>query len=210
MRKFKFFINFHKEEKWLESMAAQGWQMKKQSFGYVFESAIPELANIKIDYRHFKNQQHFLEYCTLFEDSGWQHIAGTKNSGNQYFKQAGDCCGEDIFSDDTSRAGRYKRLSEMMLAMFIVFFPLVIISFMQGTLGLGAFTNPRELYLTPGLWELSGSEFWSAFLFETPFALMRGFSMSIGLIIFLAYVFLTIKSWLLYRSAINTDKYRRQ
>ena len=205
MRKFKFFINFRKEEKWLEYMAAQGWQIKKQSLGYVFESAISEQANIKIDYRHFKNQQDFLEYCTLFEDSGWQHIAGTKNSGNQYFKQVGDCCGEDIFSDDASRAGRYKRLSDMMLTMFIVFFPLVIISFTQGTLGLEAFTNPRELYLTPGLWELSGLEFWRAFLFETPFAIMRGFSASMGLLIFIIYVFLAIKSWLLYRKATQAN-----
>jgi len=201
MRKFKFFINFQKEEKWLEQMATQGWRLKKQWLGYVFESATPEQANIKIDYRHFKNQHDFLEYRSLFADGGWQHISGTKNSGNQYFKQIGDCNGEDIFSDDTSRAGRYKRLSNMMLTMLFVWFPFVIISYTQGTLGLEAFISPRELYLTPGLWELSGSTFWRAFIFETPFAIMRGFSTSIGLVIFLAYVFLTIKSWLLYRKA---------
>ena len=91
----------------------------------------------------------------------------------------------------------------MMFFMLIIFMPLVIMSFMQGTLGLGAVTNPRGLYLTPGLWELSGSEFLRAFLFETPFALMRGLSTSIGLVIFLAYVFLTIKSWVLYKKATN-------
>ena len=186
-------------------MAAQGWQMRKQWLGYVFESATPEKVNIKIDYRHFKSQQNFLEYSSLFEDSGWQHISGTRNSGNQYFKQVSDCNSEDIFSDDTSRAGRYKRLSYMMLTMFLLFYPFVIIAFTQGTLGLEAFTNPRALYLTPYLWELSGFEFWRAFLFETPFALMRGFSISIGLLFFLAYVFLAIKSWLLYRCATKTN-----
>jgi len=205
MRKFKLFVNFQKEEKWLENMAAQGWQMKKQWLGYVFESVTPEKVNIKIDYRHFKSQQDFLEYSSLFEDSGWQHISGTRNSGNQYFKQVGEYSSEDIFSDDTSRAGRYKRLSDMMLAMFFLFFPFVIIAYTQGTLGLEAFTNPRVLYLTPYLWELNGFEFWRAFLFETPFVLMRGFSTSIGLLIFLAYIFLTIKSWLLYRSATKTN-----
>jgi len=201
MKKLKLFLNFQKEEKWLEYMAAQGWQMKKQGPIYAFDIATPEQANIKIDYRHFKNQSDFMEYHSLFEDSGWQHISGTKNSGNQYFKQVGVYNGDDIFSDDISRAGRYKRLSNMMLTMFVVLFPLVIISFTQGILGIGAFTNPRELYLTPGLWELSGIEFWQAFLFETPFALMRGFSISIGLLIFLAYVFLMIKSWVLYKKA---------
>jgi len=140
----------------------------------------------------------------LFEDSGWQHISGTKYSGNQYFKQLDNCNCDDIFSDDTSRAERYKRLSNMMLYMLIVFIPLVATSYMQGTSGLEAFINPRELYLTSGLWEMSGSEFWRAFLFETPFALMRGFSTSLGLLIFLAYAFATIKSWILYRRATNT------
>ena len=92
----------------------------------------------------------------------------------------------------------------MMLYMLIVFIPLVTTSFMQETLGLEAFINPRELYLTSGLWELSGSAFWRAFLFETPFALLRGFSTSLGLLIFLAYAFATIKSWILYRHATNT------
>jgi len=204
MRKFRFFVNFQKEEKWLENMAAQGWQLKKSFFTYNFVSATPEQANIKIDYRHFKNQQDFLEYRSLFEDSGWQHISGTKNSGNQYFKQVGDCNTEDIFSDDTSRAGRHKRFSVMMLVMFFVFLPFVIIAYSQGTLGLEAFINPRALYLTPGLWERSGPEFWSAFLFETPFAIMRGFAGLIQLFFFLAYIVLTIKSWLLYRNATKT------
>jgi len=204
MKKINFFVDFKKEEKWLEHMAAQGWQLRKQEIFYTFEPIPTEHANIKIDYRIFKSQQDFLEYRSLFEDSGWQHISGTKYSGNQYFKQIGDCSHDDIFSDDTSRAGRYKRLSNMMLSMLIIFIPLVATSFMQGTLGLQAFINPRELYLTSGLWELSGSAFWRAFLFETPFALMRGFSASLGLLIFFAYVFVTIKSWVLYKRATNT------
>jgi len=207
VRKVNFFINFQKEEKWLKHMAQQGWRMKKHGLIYTFEPAPKEQVNIKVDYRYFKKQQDFLEYCTLFEDSGWQHISGTKNSGNQYFKQVGECICEDIFSDDISRAGRYKRLSDVLLTMFFMFFPFVIISYTQGTLGLEAFTNPRGLYLTPGLWELSGSAFWSAFLFETPFALMRGFSTSIGILIFLMYVLLTIKSWVLYKSAVKVSNF---
>ena len=206
MKKYKFFIDFAKEEKWIEHMASQGWQLQQKGLMYTFEPIQPEQSNIKIDYRHFKNQQDFLEYCLLFEDCGWQHITGTKYSGNQYFKQADESGCEDIFSDNTSRAGRYKRLSDMMLFMLIVFIPLVVMSFTQGTLGLGAFTNPRQLYLTQGLWEMSGTEFLRAFIFETPFALMRGFSTSMGLLIFLAYVFLVVKSWALHRRATSTTK----
>jgi len=205
MRKFKLFINFHKEEKWLADMAMQGWQLKKLWFGYTFEPAPPQQTNIKIDYRHFKSQQDFLDYCSLFEDSGWQHISGTKNSGNQYFRQVGENSHEDIFSDDVSRAGRYQRLANTMLFIAIMFTPLVIIAIQQGTFGLEAFTNPRGLYLTPGLWEMSGAQFWRAFLFETPFAFMRGFSMSLSLLFALAYVLITIRSWALYKKATKAD-----
>lgn len=205
MKKFKIFLNFQKEEKWLEHMAAQGWQLKKQNIFYTFESAQPKQANIKIDYRVFTNKQDFLDYCSLFEDSGWQHIAGTKNSGNQYFMRIGESSNEDIFSDAISRAGRYKRASHMMLSGVVVFLPFIIMAISEGTFGIDAFLNPKALYYTPGLWEMSGSEFWRKFLFETPFALMRGFSWSISLLFVLVYVFFTLKSWMIYKKALNAD-----
>ena len=126
MRVFRFFLNFEKEEKWLEHMALQGYQLKGHKALYRFEAAPPEQANIKIDYRIFKKQQDFEDYRSLFEDSGWLHIAGTKSSGNQYFKRMDENSGEDIFSDTASRAGRYKRLSEMMLFCFVVFLPFLL------------------------------------------------------------------------------------
>ncbi|WP_343749096.1 hypothetical protein [Metaclostridioides mangenotii] len=35
-------------------------------------------------------------------------------------------------------------------------------------------SNLKYLYLTPGLWERVGDEFWSVFWFETPWAIIRG------------------------------------
>ena len=208
MKKYRFFINFQKEEKWLADMAIKGWQLKKQNICYTFESAPPEQSNIRIDYRHFKNQSDFLEYRTLFEDGGWQHITGSKYSGNQYFKSIGKSQNEDIFSDDLSRAGRYKRMSNAMLIGFLILLPLVFVAISNGTLGLYVFLNPRSLFLTPGLWERSGIEFWRAFLFETPFALMRGLSWSFSLLIILLYAFFTVKSWLIYKKALNNEAYK--
>ena len=59
MNKFRIFLNFQKEESWLEHMASQGWQLKKQSIIYTFESSPPAKANIKIDYRMFAKQRDF-------------------------------------------------------------------------------------------------------------------------------------------------------
>ena len=54
---------------------------RKTMFGYEFEPTKPDHAKIKVDYRTFKKQEDFEDYCALFEDSGWEHIAGTKSSG---------------------------------------------------------------------------------------------------------------------------------
>lgn len=59
---------------------------------------------------------------------------------------------------------------------------------------------PREWYLTPGLWELKGISFWWAFLFETPFALMRGIGWLIPIAAMLICVGFAMKSRSLYRS----------
>ncbi len=213
MKKMKIFLNLDKEEKWLDSMASQGWMLKDVSVwnNYSFEKSEP-LQNAqaspayRVDYRHFAKTADFNEYRQLFEDSGWKHIAGTKNTGNQYFKRMGANSTEDIFSDTASRAGRYKRLSYMMLSFAVIFIPLIVNAITQGTMSLDAFVNPKALWYTPGLWEMSGDEFWVKFLFEMPFALGRGFGHVIPFLFILAYVFLALKSWSLYRKAMNTDK----
>jgi len=205
VKKFRIFINFQKEEKWLEQMALQGWLLIKQSVFYTFIPAPPQQTNIKIDYRLFAKKQDFIDYITLFEDSGWKHISGTKMSGNQYFIQV-DNNNEDIFSDSMSRAGRYKRAANMMLCGAILFLPLVIVAIQQGTFfRFDVIIDPKLLYYTPGLWERNGIDFWSAFLFETPFALMRGFSWSLWSLFILAYFFLTVRSWITYKKAIEID-----
>ena len=174
MFRLKLFVDFEKEEKWLEQKAINGYHLKSIIFGYHFEKKAPEKSTIKIDYRKFKKKDDFIDYQLLFEDSGWMHLAGSKNSGVQYFKKI-DAVNDDIFSDTHSKAARYKRYADMSLELAISFLPLVVIFYLMDIMDLGAFLNPKALYLTPGLWGKTGSAFWTSFLFETPFALMRGF-----------------------------------
>jgi len=205
MTKFKIFLNYGKEEKWLELMAAQGYQLKKASLVYSFDSASPEQVSIRIDYRHFKNNRDFVDYCSLFEDGGWRHIVGTKNSGAQYFKKAQGADADDIFSDAASRAGRYKRLADMMMSISIAFIIILLPMLLSDSFQWESFLNPKALYLTPGLWEMSGPTFWRHFWFETPFALMRGFGWLFWLLFVFAYVFFAVKSWALYKKTLKQD-----
>ncbi len=176
MKKFRFYIDFEKEEKWLNEMAKQGWELCGKFFEYKFRQTVPNNTIIKIDYRTFKNNGDFEDYLTLFSDSGWEHIAGSKYSGTQYFKKVNENGDSDIFSDAPSKAARYKRLSNMWLSIGISYIPIFSVMISNKTVNSAAFLNPKLLYYTPGLWERTGANFWKAFLFETPFALARGFS----------------------------------
>jgi len=175
VRKFKFFTSFEKEEQWLQDMARQGYAFTGKSFGYVFQLAQPENTVIKMDYRKFRKQADFEDYRALFEDSGWRHLSGTKSSGYQYFKKAAENGDEDIFSDVDSKAARYKRLSDMWISLASAFIPIFAVLISTGSINSAALFNPKLLYYTPGLWEQSGAAFWRSFLFETPFAVGRGF-----------------------------------
>jgi hypothetical protein len=205
MRKFKYFINFDKEEKWLREMAKQGYHLEDKTFGYTFLLAKPEDTTIKIDYRKFKKQEDFIDYCTLFEDSGWKHIVGKKNSGTQYFKKVTANSDDDIFSDNLSKAGKYKRLSEMFIEWSICYFPILVALITTDVINIDALFNPKLLYLTPGLWEMDGGSFWKAFLFETPFALSRGFLWLFIPVTMILFLFFGVKANRLYEQVKNHD-----
>ncbi|GIO32635.1 MULTISPECIES: DUF2812 domain-containing protein [Paenibacillus] len=194
MKKMKFFTNFDREEQWLNEMARQGYRLVNKSMTYEFETAKPEEANYRIDYRTFKTRRDFEDYKALFEDCGWTHVAGTKKSGAQYFKQTGDWGDEDIFSDVNSKAARYKRISDMWLSLACSFIPLFAVLISTGAIQVTAIVKPKLLYYTPGLWEMSGSQFWRSFLFETPFAVMRGFSWAVIPIMILVYAAFAYKA----------------
>lgn len=170
MRKFRIFLDFEAEEEFLCNMAKQGHILKKYSvFGfYHFEDGVAENLEYKIDYRIFKKKDEFENYITLFEDAGWKHICGTIRSGGQYFLPAKEKAGKEIFSDSQSAASRYKILynvCKLNVSCFFCYFLAILISVQFNFANLG--------FLTPGLWERTGRDFWSGFFFELPFVLLR-------------------------------------
>lgn len=204
MRKYKFFVDLAKEEQWLNEMAAQGYILAGKTGGsYRFESGEPGSFVLRIDYRAFKHAADFEDYRLLFEDSGWQHIAGTKSSGAQYFLKKTADQSEDIFSDADSKAGKFKRLSEMWFSLAVCFLPILTALVMAGNIDLTAFLQPAKLYYTPGLWDKTGADFWGAFLFETPFALLRGFIWLILPVSIVLYAVFAAKARNQYNKTLN-------
>lgn len=198
---YKMFFDYTKEEHWLSDMSEKGYALISTGrLGkHTFQKTEPQKYIYRIDYRDFKNTSDFEDYRTLFEDSGWMHLWGTKNSGTQYFVQIRENALNDVFSDAASKAGRYKRLYSMWLSLTTTFLPILVALYMTSQYKLTALTNPKALYLTPGLWEMSGWRFWRAFLFETPFAFGRGFMWLLFLIIIALYFAAFLKAFILYR-----------
>lgn len=205
-----FFSNITKEEAWINRMIRQGFRLKKVSWGrYEFEPLhLPDslettqsrekdfLPLVRIDFRTFSKKSDFADYLALFEDYGWNHIAGNKSNGIQYFEKMRPDCQEEIFSDSLSKAGRYWRISCLWLGLLALYLPLLVI-YSGSLLHFPSLSNWKELYYTPGLWDMEGPRFWAAFLFETPFAAGRalgGFFPLFLLVMSICYGFFALKA----------------
>ncbi|MBZ9618492.1 DUF2812 domain-containing protein [Clostridium estertheticum] len=199
MKKLRCYISLEKEEKWLNEMRSRGWELDGKHTKYEFRKSPPNNTIIKIDYRNFKSKDDFQNYITLFNDFGWEHIAGTKTSGKQYFKKTDERDGDDIFSDVSSNAERYKKLSTMWLSMAACYIPIFISLVTTKTIGINEVLNPKLLYYTPGLWQRTGTSFFTAFLIETPFAMMRGYFWLIFLCLIILYTIFALKARIYYQ-----------
>lgn len=170
MKKFKIFWNMAEEEKWLNEMAAKGHILKKYSaFGvYTFVDGTPQALNYKVDYKLFKRKADYQSYLALFEDAGWEHVYGTKGGGSHYFLPKVPEAGTEIFSDTESAAARYKVLYQICCCNAFIFIACIMMLWMNNGFNLSAFG-----FLTPGLWEKTGADFWKSFFFELPFVVLR-------------------------------------
>lgn len=199
MKKYRMFFRFEKEEAWLNELTAKGWCFMGRTFwgNYIFEKDEPNPSvNIRIDFRQFNKTDDFREYIQLFSDNGWSHIYGTKYSGWQYFAPVKADAPEDIFSDNASKAGRYHRLCAFWLSLFVVYTSLFVANIINNADDPTTIFRPKELYFTPGLWDLTGSSFWRAFLFETPFALGRGFAGLFEIVVLGLCLYFVVRSYI--------------
>ena len=172
MKKFKLMADFEKEEEFLNDMAKKGYRLKKyNSLGmYTFINAEPQNLSYRVDYRIFSGAAQFEEYRTMFQDAGWEHVYGSRRSGSQYFLPiSGKAQTDDIFSDEESKAGRYKRF----LTQCFTYLTLMLVWFNITMPDNWEFANMKSWYFTGGLWDMTGSLFWKALLFETPFVILR-------------------------------------
>ncbi len=200
-----FAVDIQKLENWIEDYRKQGYRLIRVNpnigrYEFAKSTKGEFLPKVRIDFRTFNKKDAYDDYICLFEDSGWHCLYGSRSNGFQYFEQMHEGASDDIFSDSISRAARYKRLSTMWLTTLIPYIPIVVALNTTGAFGWRNISDPKTLYLTPGLWEMSGAHFWGAFLFETPFALLRaGFGGVFFLVIIGAFLYFLLKASYLYK-----------
>ncbi|CAM4191362.1 DUF2812 domain-containing protein [Paenibacillus tarimensis] len=162
MKKFKIFFDIEKEEKWLNEQLQKGYRCTNISgLGiYTFERTDKRYV-MRLDYQDYLPKRKFKDYKGIYEDFGWTYISGSWLVGIRYWQKEDDDQNE-LFSDRQSMSNYYKRLMSYSFGSGIV---LLTFSF-------GLYKN-TGIYQTEGLWSMEGALFWKAFIFETPFALLR-------------------------------------
>ncbi|MGM0219036.1 DUF2812 domain-containing protein [Enterococcus sp. AZ126] len=190
MKKVRMFVDLKKEEQYLKKMAEQGWGLVKYSSWnvYTFEKITPKTLNYRIDYQIFKKKADYIAYLTLFEDSGWQHISGTKSSGFQFFAPLNSKNQDlDIFSDASSSNERYKRLYDqaiMWAALMILYFMILQPSF----------KNISSWYLTPSIWAYTGPQLFGMIIMQTFFLIIQIMPMMFFMFVAVYFTIMGIKT----------------
>ncbi|TFD94348.1 DUF2812 domain-containing protein [Jeotgalibacillus sp. R-1-5s-1] len=161
MKRFKVFLDVEKEEQWLNEQLEKGYRCTNISgLGiYTFEKTEKKYV-MRLDYQADLSKRRLEEYKGIYEDFGWSYVKGFALNGIRYWQKEDDGQNE-IFSDRESTVHYYRRLMKYSLWLGMLF---LAYSFM--------IYNDSRLY-HEGLWNMEGSLFWKALVFETPFALIK-------------------------------------
>ncbi len=108
-----------KEEKWLEEMSLQGWQLEKAApYIYTFKRCQPERMVYRLDFRS-DFDKGYQEYQTFFKDAGWELIA--RFSGWHYYRIAPENNDvPEIYNSNKAKAEKYRRLLPVVLFPFLI------------------------------------------------------------------------------------------
>lgn len=207
MKKFRIFLSLKKEEEWINSIKEEGYKLVSVNSAvsmYTFEKLSTKemfIPYVRLDFREKSMKKtNYEDYVTLFSDSGWKLIKGSRFGGAQYFQQKRPDVSRGIFSDKDSQESAKRRYVKYGYSCGFLFL-LCSYSFSRNT-SWTQIINFKSWYLTPNIWNLKGVSFWYAFLFETPFALFRVLPL---------FFFLFLGIYYLIRSLINDDsKFKRK
>ncbi len=124
----KFFLDFDREERWLNEMSAEGWALKGYKSGtYFFESSIPNLYKYKIELFNITSQNEKELYLSFLEDMGITVIA--TYAGRVYLGKESSDNDFVVYNDLDSRIKHYQKNYAILTGIFSSYLVLSILFF---------------------------------------------------------------------------------
>lgn len=118
---WKWYINYEREEKWLNAMAEKGWAMTGYTWcRYEFTKCAPGEYQYRIELlENMAGHSESLKYLDFLSESGIEHVASYMR-WIYLRKKAGDTP-FDLFSDIDSRIRHYRRVLAFFSSFALLF-----------------------------------------------------------------------------------------
>ena len=139
VKRWKLFLDFEKEEEWLNKKVAEGLAMTHYTFGrYTFEECEPGEYIYRIELlQNNVTSPDNVKYLQFVEESGAEHVDSYLNW--VYFRKAAAEGPFDIYTDLESRIAHYQRVIRLFLLLSLLLLAgllsqvNILISFVEGS-----------------------------------------------------------------------------
>ena len=116
---YRFYLDYEKEEKWINEMAAQGWNLEKFSFGrFTFTKGEPRTFTFRNEFIMRMPSNEKVEYFELLRDSGIAIV--NEFGGWVYMKKSADDGPFELYTDSKSKIAYYKGMLNIFFLLFLV------------------------------------------------------------------------------------------
>lgn len=140
-----------KEEKWLEKMAANGWQLESVvPFVYSFRKSSPRQNVIRLDYKNSWDKD-YQEYLSTFRDAGWS-LQTTLGNWHYFSIAPQNEVVPEIYNSNRTKAQKYRRLLIGLTPLL-----LLIVNPLAHAFDFGSQTAPSSLDVALRIFYLSAA-----------------------------------------------------
>lgn len=131
IKKWVWVWDFDKEERWLNTMAQQGWVLDKTGFcRYEFVRCEPGEYTVRLEMR-----EHDEGYLSFMADTGAEYVGRMVKW--IYFRKKTELGPFDIFSDEESRIAHLERMCRMLRGVGIANLAIGLANFLSPVVPMG-------------------------------------------------------------------------
>ncbi|MED3661185.1 DUF2812 domain-containing protein [Ureibacillus sp. FSL K6-8385] len=117
--KYRIFLDYDKEERWINDMAEKGWHLEKFAPGrFVFRKGEPGAYIYRLEFVGNLPKEEKEEYVGILEDSGASIVH--ESFGWIYAKKPADGGPFELYTDAGSKIAYYNRILNTFLILFLV------------------------------------------------------------------------------------------